>query len=102
MLKEHITYLHIKDALCDGTVTAAGEGIGQIGKILTELSENKRFPVLTLEPHLKTFKGLADLENCERSKIKTVFETNEEAFLYALNRLKELINNIKTEDNQNG
>ncbi len=102
LLKEHITYLHIKDALCDGTVTAAGEGIGRIEKMLTELSENKRFPVLTLEPHLKTFKGLSDLENGERSKIKTVFETNEEAFLYALNKLKELINNIKTEDNQNG
>ena len=102
LLKDRITYLHIKDALSDGTVTAAGEGDGSIVKILTELSVKKRYPVLTLEPHLKTFKGLSDLENGERSKIRTVFETNEEAFLYALQKLKEIINNIKTEDNQNG
>ena len=102
LLKPHITYLHIKDAQSDGTVTAAGEGIGQIVRILTELSNNGSYPILTLEPHLKTFKGLSELENGEKTKIRTVFETNEEAFLYALDKLKEIINNIKTEDNQNG
>jgi sugar phosphate isomerase/epimerase len=101
-LYPYITYMHIKDALRDGTVTAAGEGDGNIEYMLQRLWFDKRETVLTLEPHLKTFSGLEKLENVERPKIKTVFKTNEEAFVYALNKLKEIINNIKTEDTENG
>ena len=101
-LYPYITYMHIKDALRDGTVTAAGEGEGSIEYMLQRLYSDGRETVLTLEPHLKTFSGLEELERSERTKIKTVFKSNEEAFVYALNKLKTIINNIKTEDTENG
>ena len=101
-LYPHITYMHIKDAQKDGTVTAAGEGDGHIVKMLSRFAADKRSVILTLEPHLKTFDGLSKLENGERSKIRTVFESNEEAFLYALYKLKIIIKTINTEDNDNG
>ena len=102
VLYPHITYMHIKDAQKDGTVTAAGEGGGHIEKMLSRFADDKKPVILTLEPHLKTFEGLSKLENGEKSKIKTVFGSNEEAFLYALDKLKTIIKNINTEDNDNG
>ncbi|MBQ1848227.1 MAG: sugar phosphate isomerase/epimerase [Clostridia bacterium] len=102
VLYPYVTYMHVKDALYDGTVTAAGEGEGHIGDMLCRLYKDGKQTVLTLEPHLKTFKGLTELENGERTKIRTAFSSNEEAFLYALEKLKTIIKNIKTEDSENG
>lgn len=54
LLSPYIGYIHIKDArLADGTVTAAGEGDGQIPELLTRLKESGYSGVLALEPHLK-------------------------------------------------
>lgn len=61
MLKEYITYLHIKDAYPDGTVVPAGKGVGHLSEIVSEyyaLGGN----AATLEPHLTVFSGLAGLE----------------------------------------
>lgn len=53
-LSPYIGYIHIKDArLADGTVTAAGEGDGQIPQLLTRLKDAGYAGVLALEPHLK-------------------------------------------------
>lgn len=53
-LSPYIGYVHIKDArLADGTVTAAGEGDGQIPQLLTRLKDAGYAGVLALEPHLK-------------------------------------------------
>ncbi|MDF2699416.1 MAG: gfo/Idh/MocA family oxidoreductase [Haloplasmataceae bacterium] len=62
MLKDYIVYFHIKDALKDGTVVPAGNGDGNIKKIL-QMAFNSGFKGFTsLEPHLGLFKGLQDLE----------------------------------------
>ncbi|MBO5008639.1 MAG: sugar phosphate isomerase/epimerase [Clostridia bacterium] len=62
LLKDHIEYMHIKDALRDGTIVPAGEGVGNIAHILKCLKESGYKGFLSLEPHLGEFVGFADLE----------------------------------------
>ncbi len=53
ILRPHITYFHVKDArLEDGGVTPAGEGDGDVEKILAEAYADGYANFLTLEPHL--------------------------------------------------
>ena len=61
-LKEHIVYLHIKDALPDGKVVPAGQGTGKIKEILMQLKASGFQGFLSLEPHLGSFTGLSALE----------------------------------------
>lgn len=61
LLAHRIKYLHIKDALADGTVVPAGHGIGQVGAIVEDFCRRGGCNV-TIEPHLKVFDGLKDLE----------------------------------------
>lgn len=62
LLKDSIAYLHIKDALPDGSVVPAGRGNGHLEEILYELNKEGYEGFLSLEPHLGSFDGLADLE----------------------------------------
>ena len=92
LLKDHIEYLHIKDALEDSSIVPAGKGIGNIEKILSMTHASE----LTLEPHLKVFDGLSALEDNSKSdeeKLKNVYSysSNDEAFDAACKHLKELI-----------
>ncbi len=52
LLNQHIGYVHIKDALLDGTVKAAGEGDGQVADLLSRLQAKGYQGMLALEPHL--------------------------------------------------
>ena len=92
MLKEHIDYLHIKDALQDGSVVPAGHGVGRVGEILKEFAALGGKD-LTLEPHLKVFDGLGKLErDGETSQIgQYVYETNDQAFDAACEALRALL-----------
>jgi len=95
LLKDYIRYMHIKDAEADGQIAVAGKGIGQITETLRDL--NKMYDsemILTVEPHLKVFTGLSDLEGGERTKLKNTFATNEEAFGAAVAGLRDCIRNI--------
>jgi sugar phosphate isomerase/epimerase len=88
MLSPYVEYLHIKDAMGDGSVVPAGKGIGNLPYILSEYKGQ----VLTLEPHLTVFKGLENLENKDKSKINQYsYSSSTEAFSAAVNALKELI-----------
>ena len=51
VLRPYVAYFHIKDAT-DGSVRPAGEGDGQIARILTEAFADGYRNFLTLEPHL--------------------------------------------------
>ncbi|MDI9483297.1 MAG: TIM barrel protein [Bacillota bacterium] len=64
MLKPHIEYMHIKDALFDsGKVVPAGMGNGKIKEILSDINVSfNREMFLSLEPHLGSFEGLEALE----------------------------------------
>jgi len=60
LLKPYIEYIHIKDALPNGTIAPAGHGEGAIPQILAETAG--RNYMLTIEPHLHVFDGLKALE----------------------------------------
>jgi len=64
MLKPYICYMHIKDALYDsGKVVPAGYGDGKLPDILADINKTVDSEmVLSLEPHLGSFEGLANLE----------------------------------------
>ncbi|MCB0110481.1 MAG: sugar phosphate isomerase/epimerase [Caldilineaceae bacterium] len=51
-LHNYIGYIHIKDALLDGSVRAAGEGDGQVALLLAHLRDSGYQGMLALEPHL--------------------------------------------------
>ncbi len=61
LLKSRILYLHIKDALADGSIVPAGKGIGNVEKIVSKYvaAGGREF---TIEPHLTVFSGLSGLE----------------------------------------
>jgi sugar phosphate isomerase/epimerase len=65
MLKKHIAYMHIKDALFgSGRVVPAGMGDGKLLEILDDINRSVNGEmVLSLEPHLGSFEGFAELEN---------------------------------------
>lgn len=104
-LKNFIDYLHIKDCLYeDGSIRPAGLGDGEIVELLKRFNEVKSDDAfLTLEPHLKVFDGLKDLEEeggtADKLKDDFTYETNREAFDVAANALKECIKKANLEDN---
>lgn len=84
-------YMHIKDALAaDGTVVPAGEGDGAIADLLKTYCVKGSGRVLTLEPHLFEFVGLANLQD-EELKHRTRYADADEAFDAAVNSLKKLL-----------
>ena len=58
LLKKHIEYFHIKDALYAGAVVPVGKGQAEIKEILRDFRSGGREAFVTLEPHLQTFAGL--------------------------------------------
>lgn len=93
MIKPYIKYLHIKDALADGSVVPAGKGIGNVEFILGDYIRNGGDSV-TVEPHLTVFDGLKGLEKeGDTSVIGEVYKyaTAEEAFSAAVSALREIL-----------
>lgn len=92
LLKDYIEYMHIKDALEDGSIVPAGKGIGDVDKILSDLYKNGYMGFVSLEPHLGSFKGLETLEG----ENKTVMQegATPEKFTLAYNSLKKIIRGI--------
>ena len=68
LLKAHIHYLHIKDALADGSVVPAGKGIGNVPFIVKEFMA-RGGNAATMEPHLKVFDGLKALEKSGNTSV---------------------------------
>lgn len=87
-LSDYVHYMHIKDLAESGEVVPAGHGIGH----LPELLEKYQGEVLTLEPHLAEFVGLAGLENGEAlSHIGTRYSSTRDAFDHGVYALKEIL-----------
>ena len=92
LLKPHIHYLHVKDALPDGSVVPSGHGIGHLKAIIGDyLSGGGK--AMTLEPHLTVFDGMAGLEReGERTSAgRYVYESADSAFDAAADALKALL-----------
>jgi len=92
LLSPYVKYMHIKDARSDGTVVPAGKGIGNIPGLL-EKFKAQGGEVLTLEPHLRVFRGLNQLEQGnERSVMdESIYPSQRAAFDAAVSALKNII-----------
>lgn len=95
LLKDRIDYLHVKDAMADGTVVPAGYGLGHLSTVVPDFL-SRGGQVLTVEPHLAEFTGLKGLEKeGERTIVGSArfsFRDNNEAFDTAVNSLKTILN----------
>ena len=93
LLKEYVDYLHIKDALSDGSVVPAGEGLGNVPYIVRDYLRGGG-EVMTLEPHLNHFVGLDALENGVSLKTSGKrYSSNDESFDAAADALKNILAN---------
>ena len=93
LLKPYTHYLHIKDALPDGSVVPAGKGYGNVPYIVSDFL-NSGGTALTIEPHLTVFDGLRELERSgETSSVgeRYVYPDADAAFDAACDALKELL-----------
>ncbi len=91
LLSSRVYYLHIKDALADGTVVPAGRGIAGMAELLRGYMAAGGCAV-TVEPHLRVFDGLASLERGRPAVLpEGMWPTADAAFDAACSALKELI-----------
>lgn len=91
-LEPFIEYMHIKDAQVDGTVVPAGDGMGQIEYILSELKQKEYHGFLSLEPHLGSFAGL---ENLELDDAMTKLEkSSSKTYALAYDSLKKILERV--------
>ncbi len=93
LLKEHVVYLHIKDAVySDHHVVPAGQGDGRLSELLLSFHKKGFEGFLSLEPHLWNFVGFAELEN---GRIEAGTEdSGPQKFAIAAFALKKLIKEI--------
>ncbi|MBR2023704.1 MAG: sugar phosphate isomerase/epimerase [Clostridia bacterium] len=91
LLRKHIEYFHIKDALYAGAIVPAGKGEAQIKRILDDYKVNgEKDTFITLEPHLQTFSGLNALVG-KTFDNPYKYENQQVAFADAVSKLKELL-----------
>lgn len=94
ILKDYIEYMHIKDAILEtGRVVPAGMGDGNLEYILGELFNNGYDGYLSLEPHLGSFAGLADLELDD--KMLDLPQSGEGTFTLAYRALCDILDRIQ-------
>lgn len=93
ILKPYIYYLHIKDALPDGSVVPSGMGVGNVAYIVKDFLRDGG-KVMTVEPHLSVFDGLKNLEQSDATSVvgeKYVYPSTDAAFDAACDALKEIL-----------
>lgn len=87
LLSPYVEYMHIKDALPDGSVVPAGKGAGELPYLLSQYKGQ----VLTVEPHLAVFEGFDKLEADRKTKMPFTYPDSRSAFSAAVNALKDII-----------
>lgn len=98
ILEPFVCYGHIKDAVRGGRVVPPGEGDGRLAEYLPRFFEGGR-RVLTLEPHLSKFVGLAALESGHESAVGAPrFASQDEAFDYAAAALRRILDKINARE----
>lgn len=91
LLKDYISYFHIKDSLYRGAIVPPGLGEASVAEILSDFSSTASAPCFaTLEPHLETFDGLNRLTG-QTFENPYKFASKEHAFLEAVRRMKEIL-----------
>ena len=90
LLRPHIEYMHIKDALySDGSVVPPGYGDGKVKEIIGELKASGYDGFYSMEPHLGSFEGLADLELTD--EMEKLPEGGEGTFTLAFNAFMKIL-----------
>ncbi len=86
MLKDHVAYIHIKDAVTtDNENVVCGTGEGKIKELLTRAIRDEGYEgFLTLEPHLVLFDSLASLETTAAENIIKVNKAKDGAEGYTM------------------
>ena len=90
LLSPYVEYMHIKDALPDGSVVPAGKGAGELPWLMTQYKGE----VLTVEPHLSVFEGFDKLESDQKTKMRYTYPDSRTAFRAAADALKEIIGGL--------
>ncbi len=90
LLKDHIAYMHIKDAKEDGSVVPAGYGNGNVPYIMGELMKKGYYGYLSLEPHLGAFTGLSDIDDTADETVSKE-KSDESKFNLAHESLKKVL-----------
>lgn len=95
LLHPYVHYMHIKDAVPNGSVVAPGCGNGNVKTLITQYFAQGG-TVLSLEPHLFEFVGLKNLEQEGEESVvgQMSFTTAEEAFDYGAKTLKTILEEI--------
>lgn len=86
LLSPYVEYMHIKDALSDGSVVPAGRGEGELARLIPQYKGE----VLTVEPHLSVFEGFDKLETEQKTKMQYTYPDSQTAFAAAVDALKEI------------
>ncbi len=98
LLKEHVVYIHIKDAAKGNNENVlCGTGDGQIPQLLKKIIREDGYQgFLTLEPHLVLFSTLQSLETEDASKIISHNKAKDGAEGYAMqyHALMDILNAI--------
>ena len=91
LLEPYLTYMHIKDCAPDGSIVPPGDGEGHIAELAAKYAK-RGGGVMTMEPHLMEFVGLAGLEEeGDKSAVGGLkFASNREAFDYAVKALRRI------------
>lgn len=93
-LEPYVYYGHIKDADKEGHVVPPGMGAGHIADYLPGFFNGER-RVLTVEPHLSKFVGLASLEKDHGGAVGGMsFTSSGAAFDYAVAALRKILEKI--------
>ena len=91
-LHKYVEYMHIKDSSANGKVVPAGMGEGNVEYVLKNLFDNGYRGFVSLEPHLGSFEGLAELELDD--EIEKLPKGGEGTFTLAHNALVNILDKI--------
>lgn len=97
-LCDYVTYFHVKDCIAEiDTVVPAGEGDGHIVEIMRMLDDKEGVYFLSVEPHLRVFEGLDNLETDDSTanamNKKFVYPDNATSFAAACSAIHNIIEN---------
>ena len=88
----YVEYMHVKDHKKDVGIVPAGHGDGNVKYVIEKLFAKGYEGFISLEPHLGSFKGLAELELDGKSHVEK--QAGEDTFTIAANALEEIFKQV--------